>query len=170
VKLGLVFGSVVFLIEGITFAGNSSEVNGQPQQELISEFYPNIKTNSSSTEDPPTSSDYDMLKVRYQEILNLCSPSLVGKFTSLLKTSPTKEECDEIMIVLYATCQKLIQAKFMVEGLSHSNLSDTPLGKFVREQCSNESLLNYDYPKGRSLDFDSINYDLLKNFYDKYNL
>jgi hypothetical protein len=170
VKLGLVFGSVVYLIAGITFTGNSSEVNGQPEQEFISEFHHNINTNSSSTEDLPARSDYDMLKVRYQEILNLCSPSLLDKFTSLLKTSPTKEECDEIMIVLYATCQKLIQTKFMIEGLSHTNLSDTPLGKFVGEQCSNERLLNYDYPKGRSLDFDSVNYDLLKNFYNKYNL
>jgi hypothetical protein len=170
VKLSLLCRSIVFLIAGITLAGNSLDVNGQPKQEFISEFHPNINTNSSSTEDLPTRSDYDMLKVRYEEILNLCSPSLVDKFTSLLKTSPTKEECDEIMIVLYATCQKLIQAKFMIEGLSHTNLSDTPLGKFVREQCSNERLLNYDYPKGRSLDFDSVNYDLLKNFYNKYNL
>jgi hypothetical protein len=71
VKLGLVFGSVVYLIAGITFTGNSSEVNGQPEQEFISEFHHNINTNSSSTEDLPARSDYDMLKVRYQEILNL---------------------------------------------------------------------------------------------------
>lgn len=169
-KLDLVFGGMVFLIVEITLAGNSSQVNGQSEHEFISEFNPNINTKSSSTEDLTARSDYDMLKERYQEILNLCSPSLVDKFTSLLKSSPTKEECNEIMIVLYATCQKLIQTKFMIEGLSHANLSDTPLGKFVREQCSNERLLNYDYPKGRSLDFDSVNYDLLKNFYNKYNL
>jgi hypothetical protein len=170
VKIGLVCGSVVFLIAVITFASDSSEVRGQPEQEFISEFQPNINTNSTAIKDLSARSDYDMLKLRYQQVINLCSPSLLDKFTSLLKTSPTREECDEIMIVLYATCQELIQAKFMIEGLSDTTLPDTPLGKFVREQCSNERLLNYDYPKGRSLDLNSLNSDLLQTFANKYIL
>lgn len=169
-KLGLIWGTIVFLVLGITFAGNSSEVKGQSEQVFISEFQPNINTNSTEIEDLSARSDYDMLKVRYQQVLNLCSPSLLDTFTSLLKTSPTKEECDEIMIVLYATCQKLIQTKFMIEGLYDTTLPDTPLGKFVREQCSNERILNYDYPKGRSLDLTSLNSDLLQNFANKYIL
>jgi hypothetical protein len=67
-------------------------------------------------------------------------------FKSLLQMSPSKEKCDEDMVALYQFCYKSVG---FVEGLADAfgrTIEPGSVAGNVKEKCSDERLLNYQYP------------------------
>lgn len=87
---------------------------------------------------------YEDTKSLFQNGLDLCGSS--SWLTSLFQKSPSKEECDKIMMNLYSFCQtsnSFVDA--LAEGFNRQ-IQPGSLGSLVKEQCNDEKLLNYDYP------------------------
>ena len=92
---------------------------------------------------------YDESKSLVDNVLDNCasSPSWMMSLKSLAQMSPPKEKCDEAMVALYQFCYK--STAFM-EGLANAfgrNIEPGSLAANLREKCSDERLLNYQYPE-----------------------
>jgi hypothetical protein len=107
---------------------------------------------------------YDESKSLVDNILDNCasSPSWMMPFKSLLQISPSKEKCDEAMVALYQFCYKSVG---FVEGLADAfgrTIEPGSVAGNVKEKCSDERLLNYQYPESFQDERD-LNEELLNN-------
>jgi hypothetical protein len=92
---------------------------------------------------------YDESKSLVDNVLDNCasSPSWMMSLKSLIKISPSKEKCDEAMIALYQFCYKSVA---YVKGLANAfgrNIEPGSLAGNLQIKCSDERLLNYQYPE-----------------------
>lgn len=93
--------------------------------------------------------NYDESKSLADNALDSCasSPGWMTSLKSLLQMSPSKERCDEVMVALYKFC--FLSVGF-VEGLSDAfgrTIQPGSLAGNVKDKCSDERLLNYEYPE-----------------------
>lgn len=92
---------------------------------------------------------YDESKSLVENVLDNCasSPSWIMSFKSLIQMSPSKDKCDEAMVALYQFCYKSVG---FVEGLAKAfgrNIEEGSLAANLQDKCSDERLLNYEYPE-----------------------
>ena len=93
--------------------------------------------------------NYDQSKSLMDNALDNCasSPSWMITFKSVFQMSPPKEKCDEVMMALYQFCYKSVS---FVEGLAIAfgrTIAPGSLADNVKEKCSDERILNYQYPE-----------------------
>jgi hypothetical protein len=93
--------------------------------------------------------NYDESKSLADNVLDNCasSPGWLTSLKSLVQMSPTKEKCDEAMIALYKFCYTSVG---FLDGIANAfgrTIEPGSLGGNVKEKCSDERLLNYEYPE-----------------------
>ena len=97
--------------------------------------------------------NYDESKSLVDNALDNCASSSgwLTSLKSLIQMSPSKENCDEVMVALYKFCYKSVG---VLEGLAEGfgrTIQPGSLAGNVKEKCSDERILNYGYPGFRTL-------------------